>query len=86
MVYDVPFTDGLKTDFLVVMKDKDIFQSRHMILENGLPLSDLERTPDIDIGIDGADEVRLSSRIVVFVAFVVSVVTAIRSTSVIHSE
>ncbi|XP_077862545.1 ribose-5-phosphate isomerase-like, partial [Saccoglossus kowalevskii] len=33
------------------------FQAKHLILDNDLPLSDLERTPQLDLTIDGADEV-----------------------------
>jgi len=33
------------------------FQARQLILQHGLTLSDLEKTPDIDVAIDGADEV-----------------------------
>lgn len=33
------------------------FQARQLCIEHGLPLSDLERCPEIDCHIDGADEV-----------------------------
>ena len=33
------------------------FQTEQLIVEHGLPLSDLSRTPALDIVIDGADEV-----------------------------
>ncbi|CAG5113388.1 Oidioi.mRNA.OKI2018_I69.chr2.g7499.t1.cds [Oikopleura dioica] len=33
------------------------FQARQLIIEHGLLLSDLERTPELDLAIDGADEV-----------------------------
>ena len=33
------------------------FQSKQLIVDNKLTLSDLERNPDLDIAIDGADEV-----------------------------
>ncbi|XP_014661558.1 PREDICTED: ribose-5-phosphate isomerase-like [Priapulus caudatus] len=33
------------------------FQARQLIITNGLTLSDLERTPELDVAIDGADEV-----------------------------
>lgn len=33
------------------------FSARTLIVEAGLPLSDLERTPELDLCIDGADEV-----------------------------
>jgi len=33
------------------------FQARQLIVENNLILSDLERTPQLDVAIDGADEV-----------------------------
>jgi len=33
------------------------FQSRQLIVEYGLELSDLDRTPELDVVIDGADEV-----------------------------
>jgi len=33
------------------------FQARQLIIEHGLTLSDLEITPELDIAIDGADEV-----------------------------
>lgn len=33
------------------------FQARQLIVENGLILSDLDRHPEIDVAIDGADEV-----------------------------
>ena len=32
-------------------------QARQLIVENNLILSDLERTPELDVAIDGADEV-----------------------------
>lgn len=33
------------------------FQARQLIVENGLQLGDLDRTPKLDVAIDGADEV-----------------------------
>lgn len=33
------------------------FQARQLIVDNGLTLSDLEQTPQLDVAIDGADEV-----------------------------
>uniref|UniRef100_F6TG15 ribose-5-phosphate isomerase n=1 Tax=Xenopus tropicalis TaxID=8364 RepID=F6TG15_XENTR len=33
------------------------FQARQLILQNGLVLSDLDRHPELDVAIDGADEV-----------------------------
>ncbi|XP_060780935.1 ribose-5-phosphate isomerase-like [Neoarius graeffei] len=33
------------------------FQARQLILQHGLSLSDLDRHPDLDVAIDGADEV-----------------------------
>ncbi|XP_022086578.1 ribose-5-phosphate isomerase-like [Acanthaster planci] len=33
------------------------FQARQLIINNGLVLSDLEKTPQLDVAIDGADEV-----------------------------
>nr|ACO08871.1 Ribose-5-phosphate isomerase [Osmerus mordax] len=33
------------------------FQARQLILQHGLPLSDLDRHPELDVAIDGADEV-----------------------------
>lgn len=33
------------------------FQARQLILQNGLNLSDLDRHPELDVAIDGADEV-----------------------------
>ncbi|XP_048366253.1 ribose-5-phosphate isomerase [Sphaerodactylus townsendi] len=33
------------------------FQARQLILQNGLTLSDLDRHPELDVAIDGADEV-----------------------------
>ena len=33
------------------------FQARQLIIQNGLVLSDLEITPELDVAIDGADEV-----------------------------
>lgn len=33
------------------------FQARQLIVENGLTLGDLDRTPHLDVAIDGADEV-----------------------------
>jgi len=35
------------------------FQARQLIRKHGLPLSDLEHTPELDVAIDGADEVDL---------------------------
>jgi ribose 5-phosphate isomerase A len=31
------------------------FQARQLIVQNGLILSDLDRTPELDVAIDGAD-------------------------------
>ena len=33
------------------------FQARQLIIDAGLPLSDLNQTPALDVAIDGADEV-----------------------------
>ncbi|CAL8274042.1 unnamed protein product [Merluccius merluccius] len=33
------------------------FQARQLVLQHGLPLSDLDRHPELDVAIDGADEV-----------------------------
>lgn len=32
-------------------------QARQLVLQRGLPLSDLDRHPELDVAIDGADEV-----------------------------
>ncbi|XP_066483557.1 ribose-5-phosphate isomerase [Tiliqua scincoides] len=40
------------------------FQARQLILQNGLNLSDLDRHPELDVAIDGADEVDLDLNLI----------------------
>lgn len=35
----------------------NIFKTRKWLIDSGLPVSDLEKTPELDVCIDGADEV-----------------------------
>ncbi|XP_063781206.1 ribose-5-phosphate isomerase [Pseudophryne corroboree] len=46
-----------KNENLRVLCVPTSFQARQLILRNGLTLTDLERHPELDIAIDGADEV-----------------------------
>ncbi|XP_012372736.1 ribose-5-phosphate isomerase [Octodon degus] len=56
---DSPFpqTERVKEENLSVVCIPTSFQARQLILQYGLPLSDLDRHPEIDLAIDGADEV-----------------------------
>ncbi|XP_071506595.1 ribose-5-phosphate isomerase-like [Diadema antillarum] len=49
--------ERVKTEKLNVTCIPTSFQAKQLIVENGLTLSDLERTPELDVAIDGADEV-----------------------------
>jgi ribose 5-phosphate isomerase A len=49
--------ERLKKEGLDVICVPTSFQARQLILENGLRLGDLEQYPELDVAIDGADEV-----------------------------
>uniref|UniRef100_A0A8C5MGN9 Ribose-5-phosphate isomerase n=1 Tax=Leptobrachium leishanense TaxID=445787 RepID=A0A8C5MGN9_9ANUR len=49
--------ERVKEENLNVVCVPTSFQARQLILENCLPLSDLDRHPELDVAIDGADEV-----------------------------
>ncbi|XP_036604327.1 ribose-5-phosphate isomerase [Trichosurus vulpecula] len=49
--------ERVKQENLNVVCIPTSFQARQLILQNGLPLSDLDRHPELDLAIDGADEV-----------------------------
>jgi len=58
IVYAVErLAERVKEEKLSVVCVPTSFQAKQLILEHGLTLSDLERTPELDIAIDGADEV-----------------------------
>jgi ribose 5-phosphate isomerase A len=46
----------VRSEGLAVVCVPTSFQSRELIVAHGLPLSDLERTPSLDVAFDGADE------------------------------
>ncbi|NXC21742.1 RPIA isomerase, partial [Corythaeola cristata] len=49
--------ERVKQDNLSIVCIPTSFQARQLILQNGLTLSDLDRHPELDVAIDGADEV-----------------------------
>ncbi|XP_029449014.1 ribose-5-phosphate isomerase isoform X2 [Rhinatrema bivittatum] len=49
--------ERVKQENLNVVCVPTSFQARQLILQNGLTLTDLDRHPELDIAIDGADEV-----------------------------
>uniref|UniRef100_A0A1B8Y300 Ribose-5-phosphate isomerase n=1 Tax=Xenopus tropicalis TaxID=8364 RepID=A0A1B8Y300_XENTR len=49
--------ERVKQENLNVVCVPTSFQARQLILQNGLVLSDLDRHPELDVAIDGADEV-----------------------------
>ncbi|KAH1169661.1 ribose-5-phosphate isomerase [Mauremys mutica] len=49
--------ERVKQENLNVVCIPTSFQARQLILQNGLSLSDLDRHPELDVAIDGADEV-----------------------------
>ncbi|XP_065882396.1 ribose-5-phosphate isomerase-like isoform X2 [Dysidea avara] len=58
IVYAVErLAEKVKTEGLTVKCVPTSFQARQLIINNGLILSDLEQTPQLDLAIDGADEV-----------------------------
>ncbi|MHA1519855.1 MAG: ribose 5-phosphate isomerase A [Promethearchaeota archaeon] len=58
VVYAVDrLVERVKTENLKVVCIPTSFQSTQLIVEGGLTLGDLSRYPDIDVDIDGADEV-----------------------------
>ncbi len=58
VVYAVErLVERVKTENLKVVCIPTSFQSTQLIVEGGLTLGDLSRYPDIDVDIDGADEV-----------------------------
>ncbi|XP_053921349.1 ribose-5-phosphate isomerase isoform X2 [Cuculus canorus] len=50
-------TERVKQENLTIVCIPTSFQARQLILQNGLTLSDLDRHPELDVAIDGADEV-----------------------------
>ncbi|EHH55738.1 hypothetical protein EGM_05001 [Macaca fascicularis] len=52
-VIKIPVSEG----FLFHSLEEGMLQARQLILQYGLTLSDLDRHPEIDLAIDGADEV-----------------------------
>jgi len=49
--------ERVKTENLSIVCTPTSFQARQLIVEHGLQLTDLEQHPELDIAIDGADEV-----------------------------
>ncbi|XP_041258773.1 ribose-5-phosphate isomerase isoform X2 [Onychostruthus taczanowskii] len=49
--------ERVKEENLTIVCIPTSFQARQLILQNGLTLSDLDRNPELDVAIDGADEV-----------------------------
>jgi ribose 5-phosphate isomerase A len=49
--------ERVKTEKLQLICIPTSFQAKQLIVKHNLVLSDLERNPEIDVGIDGADEV-----------------------------
>jgi len=49
--------ERVKTENLSIVCTPTSFQARQLIVQNGLQLTDLEQHPELDIAIDGADEV-----------------------------
>ncbi|XP_025968550.2 ribose-5-phosphate isomerase [Dromaius novaehollandiae] len=49
--------ERVKQENLTIVCIPTSFQARQLILQNGLTLSDLDRNPELDVAIDGADEV-----------------------------
>nr|XP_009933088.1 PREDICTED: ribose-5-phosphate isomerase [Opisthocomus hoazin] len=49
--------ERVKQENLTIVCIPTSFQARQLILQNGLTLSDLDRHPELDVAIDGADEV-----------------------------
>ncbi|KAA0202296.1 hypothetical protein HAZT_HAZT011404 [Hyalella azteca] len=57
VVYAVQrLAERVKSEGLKVVCVPTSFQARQLIIENNLPLTDLEITPQLDVCIDGADE------------------------------
>ncbi|CAM9459628.1 unnamed protein product [Lampetra planeri] len=50
-------SEKVKSENLKIICVPTSFQARQLILEHGLTLSDLDRHPELDVAIDGADEV-----------------------------
>ncbi|XP_041074659.1 ribose-5-phosphate isomerase isoform X2 [Polyodon spathula] len=58
IVYAVDrLAERVKQENLHIVCVPTSFQARQLILEHGLTLSDLDRHPELDVAIDGADEV-----------------------------
>ncbi|KAK1175108.1 ribose-5-phosphate isomerase [Acipenser oxyrinchus oxyrinchus] len=58
IVYAVDrLAERVKQENLNIVCVPTSFQARQLILEHGLTLSDLDRHPELDVAIDGADEV-----------------------------
>jgi len=53
----VRLAERVKEEGIKVVCVPTSFQARQLIVENGLVLGDLERYPELDVAIDGADEV-----------------------------
>ncbi|KAJ6660490.1 hypothetical protein lerEdw1_017487 [Lerista edwardsae] len=56
--------ERVKEENLNVVCIPTSFQARQLILQNGLNLSDLDRHPELDVAIDGADEVDLDLNLI----------------------
>ncbi|XP_062987839.1 ribose-5-phosphate isomerase [Elgaria multicarinata webbii] len=56
--------ERVKQENLNVVCVPTSFQARQLILQNGLILSDLDRHPELDVAIDGADEVDLDLNLI----------------------
>uniref|UniRef100_A0A673C734 ribose-5-phosphate isomerase n=1 Tax=Sphaeramia orbicularis TaxID=375764 RepID=A0A673C734_9TELE len=53
----VNYSDRVRQEKLNIVCVPTSFQARQLILQHGLTLSDLDRHPELDVAIDGADEV-----------------------------
>ncbi|XP_053116462.1 ribose-5-phosphate isomerase isoform X2 [Hemicordylus capensis] len=56
--------ERVKQENLSIICIPTSFQARQLILQNGLTLSDLDRHPELDVAIDGADEVDLDLNLI----------------------
>nr|XP_034990569.1 ribose-5-phosphate isomerase isoform X2 [Zootoca vivipara] len=56
--------ERVKQENLNIVCIPSSFQARQLILQNGLTLSDLDRHPELNVAIDGADEVDLDLNLI----------------------
>ncbi|XP_053218126.1 ribose-5-phosphate isomerase isoform X2 [Podarcis raffonei] len=56
--------ERVKQEDLNIVCIPSSFQARQLILQNGLTLSDLDRHPELNVAIDGADEVDLDLNLI----------------------